>query len=139
MLLQRCCKHVYKNITDLCVTSMCQQLMCFVVRKQARYWWRIPHKCLDDNSMDIKTNKGVVLSKADILQRLEASVERATGQRVETLRNQTLTQMRRTTEARIKHGLRFCSRFPLIGRGNVMRGRIVDHESVESLLASILK
>jgi hypothetical protein len=35
--------------------------------------------------------------------------------------------------------MKFESRFPLIGRGNVMRDRVIDHESVEADLEQALR
>jgi len=78
-------------------------------------------------------------SEQQTLRRLEITVERATGQSAEILRNQTLTQLRRQTEAKTGHKMKFESRFPLIGRGNVMRDRVIDHESVEADLEQALR
>jgi len=74
-----------------------------------------------------------------ILCRLEATVEGVTGQTVRELRDQSLTELRRKTEQKNKTKLRFRSCFPLIGRGNVMRDKLVDHKSVEEQLQEALK
>jgi len=73
------------------------------------------------------------------LRKLERTVERQTGQRAEALRSKSLTQLRKDVEQKIKGPMRFISRFPLIGRGNVMRDRIVNHQDVEKLLDESLK
>jgi len=73
------------------------------------------------------------------LHRLEATVAWATGQDVMAIRSQTLTQMRCRTEAKINRPLKFVSRFPLIGRGNVMRKHLISHEEVEAELTKFLR
>lgn len=73
------------------------------------------------------------------LQNLEDAVRVVTGQDADTLRKQTLTQMRHRTEIRTKKPLEFSSCFPLIGRGNVMRDKVVDHRMVELLLDESLR
>jgi hypothetical protein len=78
-------------------------------------------------------------SEEETLRKLEATVERATGQSAETLRNQTLSELRRRTEGKIGHRMKFQSLFPLVGRGNVMRDRLIDHESVEAALKHALR
>jgi len=64
-----------------------------------------------------------------------------TGQKASDIRNLTLTQMRRNFEVKSKpkRRLRIESRFPLIGRGNVMRDKVVDHDTVEILLNQSLR
>ncbi len=74
-----------------------------------------------------------------ILSRLEMAAEGLTGQSADELRKQTLTALRRKTEARTKKKLSFVSRFPLVGRGNVMREKVIDHSSVEAQLRRALK
>lgn len=88
------------------------------------------------NAATAQDNAGAV---SPTLRNLERTVERITGQSAEILRSQTLTELRQKTEARVKHKLRFVSRFPLIGRGNVMRDKTVDHETVERLLEQSLR
>jgi hypothetical protein len=89
--------------------------------------------------MHAPKHEEVVYSEHNTLRSLEATVERLTGQKADALRNQTITELRRNTETKVKGRLKFSSRFPLIGRGNVMRDCIVGHEAVEALLKRILE
>jgi hypothetical protein len=73
------------------------------------------------------------------LHKLETIVEGVTGQTAADLRNQTLTQLRRKVEEKVRKKLVFRSHFPLIGRGNVMRDKTVDHEAIEEGLHEALK
>jgi hypothetical protein len=77
--------------------------------------------------------------KSNTLTRLEAIAAELTGQSVEDLRNQTISELRRKTESRVNHKICFGTRFPLIGRGSVMRDRIIDHQTVDAMIARILK
>jgi hypothetical protein len=93
-----------------------------------------------DNMMD--THEGQVVNsntERTMLCRLETTVERVTGQSAKELRDQTLTELRQKTEAKTKKKLTFISCFPLIGRGNVMRDKVVDHKFVEEQLQEALK
>jgi uncharacterized protein with von Willebrand factor type A (vWA) domain len=82
------------------------------------------------------------LAKCDIeaqtLRRLEATAERITGQSADVLRGQTLAQLRNATELKAKRKWLFVSRFPLIGRGSIMRERVIRHEEVEGMLTKVL-
>jgi hypothetical protein len=89
--------------------------------------------------MEESETKAEASPNESTLRRLEATVARVTGQSVETIRSQSLTELRQVTETRLKGKLTFRSRFPLVGRGNVMRDKIIDHEAVESLLGQALK
>lgn len=70
---------------------------------------------------------------------LEKALEKACGESVSKLRSRTLEENRRLAEK--KHGLlaRFVSYFPFIGRGNVLRNRLVTHEEVEKRLDEALR
>ena len=61
----------------------------------------------------------------------EKAVELATGVSVEVLRDTPVDERRSTIERALGRPLRFPSRFPLIGRGNVLRDRAVSHDEVE--------
>jgi hypothetical protein len=78
-------------------------------------------------------------NESQTLRRLEATAEEITGQTAETLRSQTLTELRNATELKSKRKWVFVSRFPLIGRGSIMRERVIKHEAVEGLLARALR
>jgi hypothetical protein len=81
------------------------------------------------------------MNPAETLRAFERVVESMTGQKASDIRNLTLTQMRRNFEVKSKpkRRLRIESRFPLIGRGNVMRDKVVDHDTVEILLNQSLR
>ncbi|MDD4889159.1 MAG: hypothetical protein PHU85_04460 [Phycisphaerae bacterium] len=74
-----------------------------------------------------------------VLALLEKAVERATGESAETLRNTPVDDRRRQIERTNGVRLRFTSKFPFIGRGNVLRDRIVDHAFVERALKEALR
>jgi hypothetical protein len=62
---------------------------------------------------------------------LERAVEKITGKSAASLRLLTLEEWRSEIEARHGKRMRFVSRFPFIGRGNIMRGKVVNHDQVE--------
>ena len=62
----------------------------------------------------------------------ERAVERATGESIDSLRRTPIDERRQTIEKAAGHPLKFKSRFPVIGRGNVLRDRTVDHEEAEA-------
>ena len=63
--------------------------------------------------------------------RLEEAVELATGESVDVLRSTPLDVRRTALEQAQGRSLVFRSRFPLVGRGNVLRDRAVPHDKVE--------
>jgi hypothetical protein len=69
---------------------------------------------------------------------LERAVEASTGERVEVIRSRSLEETRRLAEKRQGRPLKFVSHFPFIGRGNVLRDRLVSHEQVEADLDAVL-
>ena len=79
------------------------------------------------------------LSHQESLRSLEKSVEQLTGQKAKELRNHTLSSLRAKVESEHGAPLRFVSRFPFIGRGNVLRDRVVSHQSVEQQLDAALR
>jgi hypothetical protein len=72
------------------------------------------------------------------LSTLEKAVEASTGERVEVLRSRSLEETRRLAEKKYRRPLKFVSHFPFIGRGNILRDRIVGHEQIEADLDAIL-
>lgn len=66
------------------------------------------------------------------------ALERLTGETISQLRKIPMDVRRYQTEGTgtLMH---FISRFPFIGRGNVMRDRLIDHEAVEALLDKALR
>jgi len=73
------------------------------------------------------------------LRQLEVSVERLTGKTVNDLRQFSIEDYRLELETRHKRPLRFVSRFPFIGRGNVMRDRIINSAKIEKQLDAMLR
>ena len=65
---------------------------------------------------------------------LERAVEALTGKNADALRQQTISERRKELEAAHHQKMQFVSHFPFIGRGNVMRDRVMNHEKVEHLL-----
>lgn len=63
--------------------------------------------------------------------RFDEAIEAATGKTTEELRRASLEDIRAEAVARNGGPLRFVSRFPEIGRGNVLAGRAVSHEDAE--------
>lgn len=62
----------------------------------------------------------------------ERTVERATNQSIEDIRATPLDELRRQTEKRLGRPIRFVSAFPWVGRGNMLRDRLVSHEEAEA-------
>ncbi len=61
----------------------------------------------------------------------EQAVELATGVCIEDLRRTPIDQRRSAIEQARGRSLRFRSRFPLVGRGNVLGDRAVSHGQAE--------
>lgn len=59
---------------------------------------------------------------------IDRTIAESTGHSVEYLKNTPLDELRKNAEKRRGRPLRFVSVFPWIGRGNVMRDRLVSHE-----------
>lgn len=87
-----------------------------------------------DRDKDTLALTNPLLQTERTLRNLERDVEILTGEKAETLRLQTLPEWRSSVELRVKKKFSFASAFPLIGRGSVMRNRIIDHEAIETLL-----
>lgn len=66
------------------------------------------------------------------------AIESVVGEDLETIRRSTIPELRRRAESRHGRPLQFRSRFPFIGRGNVLRDRLVPHEEVERRLDKAL-
>jgi hypothetical protein len=87
----------------------------------------------------MKTNRICLGGDTPVLKKFEEDVERLTGQKAENIRRQSLSEIRRGTEGRHGRTMRFISMFPFIGRGNVMRDRMVSHDRVEKMLDEALR
>jgi hypothetical protein len=70
---------------------------------------------------------------------LERAVKKATGESADALRTRPLADTRRIAEKRHGAPFRFTSKFPFIGRGNVLRDRTVSHKEVEAALDDALR
>ena len=68
----------------------------------------------------------------------EKTIERATGESVETLRTTPIEERRAKVEAARGKPMEFYSAFPVIGRGHVLRENFVTHEGCELILDGIL-
>jgi hypothetical protein len=68
----------------------------------------------------------------------EKNVERWTGRNVKELRRETIEETRKSLALK---GIliRLFSEFPFIGRGNILRDKIVSHEDVEKELDKALR
>ncbi len=77
-------------------------------------------------------------SEKRVLARLEQNVERAVGLPISQVRCEPIDDQRRRIEAARQKPLSFRVRFPIVGRGNVMRDRTRSHAEVESTLDRIL-
>ena len=69
---------------------------------------------------------------------LDTAIESMTGKSIEELRRLTLTEYRADVEKRLGRPLKFESRFPIIGRGNVMRNRTVSRDEIDRALDKVL-
>jgi hypothetical protein len=70
----------------------------------------------------------------------ESCIFRLTGKTADELRSKTIADLRQEFEE--KHNgapVRFVSQFPFIGRGNVLRDRLVAHEAIEAELDRVLE
>jgi hypothetical protein len=62
----------------------------------------------------------------------EATIEQATGQSIEYARKTPLDELRSNAERARGGPLKFVTFFPWIGRGNVLRDRMISHEQAEA-------
>ena len=68
----------------------------------------------------------------------ERSLERATGETVESLRDTPIDERRRRLEKKFGKPMRFVSHWPFIGRGTVCHDGTVSHADVERELDKAL-
>ncbi|MCK5861176.1 MAG: hypothetical protein KAH38_01735 [Candidatus Hydrogenedentes bacterium] len=67
------------------------------------------------------------------------AIKSKTGKTLEELSNMTLREMQTVIEKRIGRSVVIETHFPIIGRGNVMRDRLVSHKAVEKSLEESLR
>ncbi|MFO8056722.1 MAG: hypothetical protein R6V10_05455 [bacterium] len=65
---------------------------------------------------------------------LEGALEKEMGKSIEEIRNAPVDKMRAEVESSLGRVLSYKSYYPLIGRGNILRDRIVTHDIVEERL-----
>ena len=73
------------------------------------------------------------------LESFERAVECATGRSIESIRSTPLDDQRAEIERERGRPLDFVSRFPLIGRGFILRDRLVSHREAEAMFKSALR
>lgn len=74
-----------------------------------------------------------------VLRDLEVSVEKLTGKSVADLRQSSIEGYRRERESVLKQPMRIISKFPFIGRGNVLRDRIISRGQIDKYLDAVLR
>jgi len=72
------------------------------------------------------------------LKRFEASIEKSTGHKTADLRGFNVCETRRRVEERTGKPVTTKSRFPTIGRGNVLGDCVIDRARVDQLLDEVL-
>lgn len=70
---------------------------------------------------------------------LQAAVETATGMTIAHIRSTPIDDLRREIEKKFGGPMKFVSEFPFIGRGNVLRDRLVARAQVEADLDEALR
>jgi hypothetical protein len=70
---------------------------------------------------------------------LIAAIERSTGETAKTLRDEPIEDLRAKREAKAGAPLRFISMFPFIGRGNVLRDKVLSRAEVDRQLLEALR
>jgi hypothetical protein len=65
------------------------------------------------------------------------SIEEQTGIDINTIMNTTLSDQKIQLENKFKKPMKLISYFPFIGRGNVLRDKVITHEDIEKMLDSI--
>ena len=73
------------------------------------------------------------------LARIERTVERITGTSVSELRRRSVDEQRGTAERQHGRPMQFVRRFPLIGRGNVLRDRIMSTAEIDRMVDEALE
>ena len=66
------------------------------------------------------------------IETFDEAIELVTGLSVAALRDATVDERRRAVEKATGQTMRFTSRFPVCGRGNVLRDRLVTHAQAEA-------
>lgn len=78
-------------------------------------------------------------AQPDALEAVEAAVLLSTGRTADELRGMSPSELRLLAESRHGEPLRITTRFPFVGRGNVLRDRLLSHQAVEEMLTEALR
>jgi len=70
---------------------------------------------------------------------LLVAIEKRVGKTHEEMCRTSTDELRLEMEKKLNTRLKFKVRWPLIGRGNILRDRVMTHEEVESLIDMALK
>lgn len=92
--------------------------------------------------MAIETNPfGLILKQyGDIMiPELLASIEKRVGKTAEEICRTPLDELRDEAEKKLNSHLTFRVMWPFVGRGNILRNRVLNHDTVERLLDAALK
>ena len=69
----------------------------------------------------------------------EEAIEQGTGMSIEYIRNTPLDEIRASIERRLNKPLPIVSMFPWIGRGNVLRDRMISRKELDDSLDDALR
>lgn len=72
------------------------------------------------------------------LARIEKTVERITGASAAELRRRSIDEQRGAVERHHGRPMQFVRRFPVIGRGNVLRDRIMSRAEIDRMVDETL-
>jgi hypothetical protein len=70
---------------------------------------------------------------------LSRAIEKRVGKTIAEINRATLDELHEDAERKLGRKLTFKSRWPLVGRGSILRDRMLTHEVVERLLDEALK
>jgi hypothetical protein len=90
-------------------------------------------------SLPAEEKEANISAAQQTLMNLEKIIELDTGNTAEELRSTPLDEFRARVELARGHALRFVSKFPFLGRGNVMRDKTIDHATVNRQLDEVLR
>ena len=79
------------------------------------------------------------VSEAQAIKTLERIAQKLTGHSPEDLRAKPISDLRHEIEIAAGKPMTFTRNFPFIGRGNVMRDKVVSHAEVERQLSEALR
>lgn len=74
-----------------------------------------------------------------LMEKLKKFVESATGESLTTIDNESIEEGRARVEKKSGRPVEVVSRWPLVGRGNVMSSKLISHSEIERDLDRCLK